>query len=154
MTTAKGGGFLSFNKINERESKYGINIFNKIPKATNEEKEKFSKWFSKYSKREINDYVEFIIVLNGLFFHESNFLGLYLYSLNEECQFNIYKKNEEWHYNNEDYGKYIFFGDGGIDLYCLNIEDGKYYVLDKHLGEIEKFETFNELIIKALEDAL
>ncbi|GHU11465.1 hypothetical protein FACS1894151_11150 [Spirochaetia bacterium] len=74
-------------KMNEMESEYGVNICNKIQKVEEWEKEEFNKWFSKHSKNKNNDFIEFRNIVNGIKIN-----GLCVYSLNGECEYNIYKK--------------------------------------------------------------
>jgi hypothetical protein len=138
------------DKINEDEQKYGGNIYTKIAKTNDGEIEYFKKWIGKYYEKGFSEYIDFIKTINGL-----NNNGLFLYSLNQECEFNIYKNNEIWWDEEDELKKYIFFGDDDISWYCLNRKDGKYHVLDKPSGEImNKYKTFDETIMKALKIVL
>ena len=93
------------DEVGNQEKKYGGNIFEKIKKTNEEEINNFKIWFSKYSKININEYIDFVKYLNGL-----NFNGLFLYSLDKNCEYNIFDSNETW-WENDEQKEYVFFGD-------------------------------------------
>ena len=134
------------NKIAEIEKKYDTNIFEEVSKASDDEINNLKNWFANHSQINIEEYIELIKYINGLSFN-----GLLIYSLDKECEYNIYNSNEEWWCDNEEQQQYIFFGDDSISWYCVNKNTGKYFILDKPGGNImEEYGTFNELIIEAL----
>jgi hypothetical protein len=138
------------NKIEEDKKEYGESIFTKNEKTNDTEINHFKEWILKYYKNGFSEYIDFVKTINGL-----NYNGLFLYSLNKKNEYNIYKSNEEWWYDDEENKEYIFFGDDDISWYCKNKNDGKYYILDKPGGNIiNEYETFNEIIIKALKISL
>jgi hypothetical protein len=138
------------DKINEDEQKYGGNIYTQTAKTNDNEVDYFKKWIRKYYKKGFSEYIDFIKIINGL-----NNNGLFLYSLNPESEFNIYKNNETWWDEDDELKKYIFFGDDDISWYCLSRKDGKYYILDKPGGDVmDKYKTFDKIIIKSLKIVL
>ena len=137
------------NRIEEEEQKFGDSIFTQNGKVNEEEIVFFNNWISKIFMEGFAEYIDFVNLINGL-----NFNGLYLYSLNRICEYNIFESNDTW-WENEELKEYIFFGDDNISWYCLNRNNGGYFVLDKPSGEImEKYESFTEIIIKALKIAI
>jgi hypothetical protein len=138
------------DKIEEEEKQYGDSVFAKNGKANEKEIEYFKKWIVKYSNKGFPEYIDFVKIINGL-----NFNGLFLYSLNKKCEYNIYESNETWWDDDEEQKRYIFIGDNDISWFCLNKDNGKYYILDKPGGTImNEYETFAEIIIKALKISL
>ncbi len=103
------------------------------------------------------EYIDMLKTFNGLEFN-----GLILYGIDEQFAKNkinqhingFIENNQAW-YENEWQKKYIFFGDGNISWYVLDIEKNKFQELDKPSGElVQEFETFPEMLEYALEISL
>jgi hypothetical protein len=134
------------NEIEDEKKEIGESIFNE--KTNDTEIINFKNWIKDYCEDDYSEYLSFVEIVNGL-----NFWGLIIYSLNEESEFNICKSNKEW-WDLDEAKEYIFFGEDGFVWFCKNIFDRKYYIIDLIHGEIiiiDEFETFDELIIEALE---
>jgi len=153
--------------INKYEHEIGGNIFTQNNKTNDKEIDIFKKWISKYYEHDISDYIQFMKKVNGFCFGVSTF-----YSLNPDSivgsdsnyidstySNSIYKHNEVW-WQDEKLGQIfqqyvIFSDDGSISIYCINKDNGKYYRIDNCNGKIlEEYETFDELILRALEVSL
>jgi len=137
-------------KLEKNEEKYGGSIFNDNEKANDEEIGYFNNWCKELFKKGFLEYIEFIKIINGF-----NNNGLYIYSINKKCDYSIYESNETWWDANDELKEYIFWGDSDISLYCKNVKNENYYILDKGSGSaMEEYKTFDEIMIEALKIAL
>ena len=137
------------DEIDEQEKNFGGNIFERTKRTDEDDINHFEHWLSKYSKADMHEYIDFVKYLNGL-----NFNGLFIYSLDEHCDYDIYESNET-RWENEEQKEYIFLGDDSISWYCLDKNTGKYFILDKPSGDImEEYKTYHEMMIKALKNCL
>ena len=112
----------------------------------------FSVWCSERFKVSIPALYDFVALskkANGL-----NYNGLFVYSLNQSEEHNIYDSNEEW-WDNDSQKKYLFFADDDTSWYCFDTTDTSFWVLDKPSGEkMIQCGSLIELMILALETAL
>lgn len=100
-------------------------------------------------KIDFSTLISFCEVANGL-----NNNGLFIYSITEQSENNIYDANEDW-WDVPENRKYIFIGDDDISWYCFEISKGDYYVLDKPSGEkMNKYESLKEMLLFALINSL
>jgi hypothetical protein len=138
------------DKIEEDEKQYGESIYTQIEKTNEKEIRYFNNWIAKDNKNKFSEYIDFVKTINGL-----NYNGLYIYSLNKKINYNIFESNEIWWNENEELKQYIFLGDDDISWYCINQNNGKYYLLDKPSGDImNEYDTFDKIVIKALKTSL
>jgi hypothetical protein len=79
-----------------------------------------------------------------------NYHGLHIYSLTKEDKNNIYTVNEELWFDTEQWWDHISFGNDDRSYYCLNKDNGKYYIMDFGSRIINEYKTFDDLIIKTL----
>ena len=60
----------------------------------------------------------------------------------------------EAHHGRPRHGDYLFFGESGIDVYCLQVSWGEYQITDRESGSLNVVPSFKQLIVEALETYL
>jgi len=123
-----------YASINENDKAFFINWVNRI---------------CPNNKMDFSTFILFCEIANGL-----NNNGLFIYSIIQQSENNIYISNEDW-WDVPENRNYIYFGDDDISWYCLEVSKGDYYVLDKPSGEkMHKYDSLEELLLFALTTSL
>lgn len=139
------------NKIEKIQNQYSESIFRN--KATDKDKGNFLNWLAstgiKTHEEIFSQYLELLNIANGI-----NFNGLFLYSIKDEDDHNIYQSNRIY-WEDDDQTDFIFLGDDSISWFCFNINNMKYYILDKPSGTIiEEFDSFFNMLDVVLESII
>jgi hypothetical protein len=155
------------NLINKYENEIGGDIFAQNTKTNDDEIDAYKNWLSQYCKHETPDYIHFMKKVNGFCFGPSSFYSLNPDSIvGSDSNFDdstysnsIYKSNEIW-WQDDTLGRMfqqyvIFADDDSISIYGIHKDNGKYCRVSVWNGKVlEEYETFDELILRALEVSL
>ncbi|TDU08474.1 YrhA family protein [Bacillus subtilis] len=139
-------------EIRKTEAKYGDELNSPV---TDQEIRNFEEAvLGKFPVNEIPlEYKKFLQTVNGLDFNGLVIYGLDQELLREEKNEEVYgfiETNEQWH-ENDEWKKYLFFGDSDTAWYCLDVIQNEYLELDKPSGTpMNKFDDFNAMLADAL----
>ena len=135
-------------KIKQLRAKYNLGIPDPIRKES-------IKDFSIHFKNQFEitppkQYLDFLLVCDGLVENGHTLYASYNHE-KDGILCGVFELNEIWHEQDERFKKYIYFGDGNMDLYVFNKVTNKYEVLDRYSGDgIEVFNSFEQMLMYIL----